>query len=100
MTPTLEAVEQLVNQLSEQDQMALAKRLGIKFLALPPAEQQETVARTEVDAKRLQLAEHLLAEVADIEDDSQGTSDSVEILRCIREGRRHNLTDRRILRNA
>ena len=81
MTPTLEVVEQLVDQLSEQDQMALVKRLGIKFLALPPDVPLQTRDRSEAHAKRLQLAEQLLAEVEGLPDDEPGILDVTEEIR-------------------
>ena len=41
---------------------------------------------TDACAERLRLAEELLAEVADVEDDSQGEFDAVETLRYLRDG--------------
>ena len=87
MTPTLETVEHLADQLSEQDQKTLLQRLGVKLHVFPPEAQEQSVDGSEYHAKRIQLARQLLAEVEGIEDDSQGTSDSVEVLRCLREGR-------------
>lgn len=87
MTPTLEVVEELANQLSEEEQKMLLERLGAKWQSAPSPLPVTIQEQDERRAQRLRLARQLLAEVAHIEDDSQGTSDSVEVLRRIRAGR-------------
>lgn len=76
---TLEQVEQLAAQLAPQEQLALVARICEKLSAAPLTEQTRL--------ERLQLAEELLAEVAEIEDDSQGESDAAEAIRGMRDAR-------------
>ena len=82
------------------DKMAL-ERLEERVAQLPPHEQLKLVAHIceqlstmsteggaeQVRQRRLKLAEELLAECSDIEDDSQGQFDSAEDIRRMREKR-------------
>jgi len=85
---TLEQVEALAMQLPAPEQLKLAARLCEQVSTnLPEARRQ---ASEEAERKRqaaLRLAEQLLAECDDIEDDSQGTTDAAAILRQQREER-------------
>jgi len=81
-TVTIGEVEQLVVQLPLPERLKLAARI---------CEQLSSVT-TEYDAERvrqvrLQLAEELLAECNDIEDDSQGEFDATQDIRRMREER-------------
>ncbi len=80
--PPLERVEQLVAQLPPPEQLRLVARIC----------EQLSIAATEGEAERmrqvrLQLAEELLAECNDIEDDSQGEFDVTQDIRQMREER-------------
>ena len=80
---TLDQVETMAEQLSPQNQLKLLARVS------------ETLSRSLPDmpdaadgqAERLRLAEALLAEIEDVEDDSQGEFDAVETLRQVRPGK-------------
>lgn len=79
---TLDQVEQLASQLPPSERLKLVAHIC----------EQLSVATTESDAEqvrqqRLCLAEELLAECNDIEDDSQGEFDAVGDIRRAREGR-------------
>ena len=90
---TLDQVETMAEQLSPQNQLKLLARVSETLSRSLPELPREADAQPE----RLRLAEALLAEVADVEDDSQGEFDAVETLRQVREqesacfgyGRRH-----------
>jgi hypothetical protein len=82
----LEQVEKLVEQLSPAQQLKLVAIICEHLSNIPTIEQMED--NMEIwQQKRLQLAEKLLAEVDDIEDDSQGESDAAEDIRRLREER-------------
>ena len=81
-TVTLGEVEQLVAQLPPPEQLRLVAHVC----------EQLTVRATEGEAEevrqvRLRLAEELLAECNDIEDDSQGKFDATQDIRRMREER-------------
>jgi hypothetical protein len=82
----LEQVEKLVEQLSPAQQLKLVATICEHLSNTSTIEQMES--NMEIwQQKRLQLAEKLLAEVDDIEDDSQGESDAAEDIRRLREER-------------
>jgi hypothetical protein len=83
---TFEQVEQLVAQLPPPEQLKLVVRICEQLSAASPVGSTESEAE-QLWRSRLQLAEELLAECEDIEDDSQGTSDAAEAIRRMREER-------------
>ena len=87
MTPTLEAVEQLAHQLSEQDQKALLQRLGVKLHVFSPDAPVNPSEQSADHAKRVQLARQILAEVEGLPDDEPGMLDATETIRQMREER-------------
>lgn len=87
MTPTLEAVEQLANQLSEQDQKALLQRLGMNLHVFSPDAPVKTSEQSVDHAKQVQLARQILAEVEGLPDDEPGMLDVTEEIRRMREER-------------
>src|SRR5438132_361485 len=86
-TVTLEQVEALAMRLPAPERLKLAARLCEQVSTnLPEAARQ---ASEEAERRRLaalRLAEELLAECADIEDDSQGI-DTAEVIRRMRDER-------------
>jgi hypothetical protein len=86
---TLEQVEAMATQLPPREQLKLISDLsaGLTALPIPAAADEEWKAR-------LALAERLLAECDDIEDDSQGEFDAVEDVR-----RSHEEREARICQN-
>ena len=85
-TVTLDQIEKLVEQLPP------AQRLKLVASICEQLSSASTIEKVENDMKRsrrkrLQLAEELLAEVDDIEDDSQGKFDAAADLRRLREER-------------
>ncbi len=85
---TLEQVEALAAQLPAPERLKLAARICEQVgSGLPEAAE---LARDVEERKRqeaLCVAEQLLAECEDVEDDSKGTSDAVEVLRQLRDER-------------
>ena len=86
---TLEQMEQLAFQLPAPERLKLAARIC----------EQLSTSVTEKEAKqlwqvRLQLAEELLAECDDIEDDSQGKFDTAEDIRRMRQERLREICQR------
>lgn len=85
---TLEQVEALAMQLPAAERLKLAARLCEQVgLNLPEAGREAGEAAERKRQEVIRLADRLLAECADIKDDSQGTTDAVEILRRQREER-------------
>ncbi len=80
---TLDQVETMVEQLSPQNQLKLLARVSETLSRSLPEMPDAADGQTE----RLRLAEALLAEVADVEDDSQGEFDAVGTLRQLRDGK-------------
>lgn len=85
-TMTFEEVKVMVARLSCQDQLKLAAHLNEKLggATRSVTEQEEL---EEVRRNQLRLAEELLAECADVKDDSLGSTDAVAILRQMRDDR-------------
>ena len=81
-TVTLGEVEQLAIQLPPPEQLKLVARICEQLSAAAT----EAVAE-QVRLVRLQLAEELLAECDDIEDDSQGEFDATQDIQRMREER-------------
>jgi len=81
-TVTIGEVEQLVVQLPLPERLKLAARICEQLSAVTTENNAERVRQV-----RLQLAEELLAECSDIEDDSQGEFDATQDIRRMREGR-------------
>ncbi|MFQ6072392.1 MAG: hypothetical protein ACE5KT_06810 [Methanosarcinales archaeon] len=79
---TLDKVEQLASQLPRSERLKLVAHI-CKQLSVDATESDADQVRQQ----RLRLAEELLAECEDIEDDSQGEFDAVGDLRRVREGR-------------
>lgn len=81
---TLERIGELAAQLPPPEQLKLVaricERLSSTSFGISEAERSERQAQRE----RLQLAEELLAECEDVEDDSQGISDAAETIREMR----------------
>jgi len=84
---TLERVAALAAQLSPQEQLKLvahiSERLSITLPVVLKEESKGESARKEC----LRLAEELLAEVEDIEDDAQGEFDAAAMIRQMRDER-------------
>jgi len=83
---TLEQVEQLAQQLPPPERLKLVARICEQLSVTSLAQVAESEAEP-LQQARLRLAEELLAECEDIEDDSQGTSDAAETIRRMREER-------------
>ena len=84
---TLEQVEALAVQLTPQEQLKLVAHVSERLsdaLSVAPVEENREASE---QAKCLQLARELLAEVEDIEDDSQGEHDAAETIRRMRDER-------------
>ncbi len=80
---TLEHVEELAAGLSPQEQMKLVARISERLCNQMPAEHATAERERE---EQLRVAERLLAECEDIEDDSQGL-DTAELIRQMRDER-------------
>ncbi len=81
---TIEKVELLARQLPPADQLRLMGNISTKLSdALSGGAPLDERARQE----RLRLAEELLAECKDIEDDSKGTTNGLSMLRRMRDER-------------
>lgn len=83
---TLEQVEQLAAQLPPPERLKLVARICEHLSAASPVGSTESEAE-QLWRSRLQLAEGLLAECEDIDDDSEGTSDAAEVIGRMREER-------------
>ena len=81
-TVTLEQVEQMATQLPMTERLKLVARICEQLSAGTVENKTELVRE-----QRLRLAEELLAECSDIEDDSQGEFDAAEDIRRMREKR-------------
>ncbi|MFB0545848.1 MAG: hypothetical protein ACETWB_02965 [Anaerolineae bacterium] len=81
---TLERVERLATQLSPQEQLKLVAHITGRLSIMLPAEPAIESEQEKVRQERLKLAEELLAEVEDIEDDSQGETDAAALIRKMR----------------
>lgn len=86
-TATLEHVQQLANQLIWPEQLKLLKHV-VEHLNQEVAVDFQN-GRNEEQARRArqQLADQLLAEVEDVEDDSVGRFDAAETIQQMREER-------------
>ena len=84
---TREHVEQLAVQLPPQEQLELVAHIVNQLNITLPLTSVKAGKQEQVQRQRLQLAEELLVEVADIEDDSQGTSDAAITIRKMRDER-------------
>lgn len=82
-TATLREVEQLATQLPPPERLKLVASICEQLSTVVTKDETERVRQI-----RLQLAEELLAECNDIEDDSQGDFDSMQDIRRMREERR------------
>lgn len=76
---TIEQIEHLAVQLAPQEQLALVARICEKLSAIALSERSRH--------ERIKLVGELLAEVEDLEDDSQGETDAAEITRRMRDAR-------------
>lgn len=83
---TLEQVEKLADQLPPIQQLKLVARICEQLSTKSTIEDIEN-NKEKLKQKKLQLVESLLAEVNDVEDDSQGKFDAVEDLNRLREER-------------
>ena len=81
-TVTLEQVEQFVTQLPPPERLRLVAHICEQLSAGTTEGEVERVKQA-----RLRLAEELLAECNDIEDDSQGEFDATQDIRRMREER-------------
>lgn len=87
-TVTLEQVEALAMQLPATERLKLAARLCEQVGSNLPEAGREASEEAEKERQEvMRLADQLLAECGDITDDSQGTTDAVEILRQQRDER-------------
>jgi hypothetical protein len=78
----LEQLEEQVAQLPPHEQLRLVAHICEQLSTIATESEAERVRQ-----QRLRLAEELLAECSDIEDDSQGQFDSAEDIRQMREKR-------------
>jgi hypothetical protein len=85
-TMSLEQVETLAMQLPSQERLKLAARI-CDTLSIASANDLAQNQSEQLMNERIRLAEQLMAEVEDIEDDSQGAFDAVADIRRIREER-------------
>lgn len=81
---TLEHAERLTEQLLPQEQLKLVARICERLSTTPAAMPTDA---EQARPERLRLAEELLAEVEQIENDSQGESDAAATIRRMREAR-------------
>ena len=81
-TVTLGEVEQLATQLPPSERLKLVARICEQLSTVAAQDATEQVRRI-----RLQLAEELLAECNDIEDDSRGEFEATQDIRQMREER-------------
>ena len=81
---TIEKVESLARQLSPAEQLRLMGNISTK---LSDALSTELSVDEKTRQERLQLAEELLAECKDIDDDSKGTTNGLGMLRQMRDER-------------
>jgi uncharacterized protein (DUF1499 family) len=84
---TLEQVDRLARQLEPLSSLQLIARVAERLGQTLPVAAATDLAKAQMQKARLQLASELLAEVDDIEDDSQGKSEAVDIIRRLREER-------------
>ena len=85
-TVTLDQIEKLVEQLPPAQRLRLVASICEQLSAASTIEKIENDMKRS-RRKRFQLAKELLAEVDDIEDDSQGKFDAAADLRQLREER-------------
>jgi hypothetical protein len=85
-TLNFEQVQELVTQLPPQEQLKLAARICDQLSAMPSTDFVESETE-HLWRERLRLAEGLLAEVEDIENDAQGEFDAAADIRRMREER-------------
>jgi len=81
---TIEKVESLARQLSPAEQLRLMGNISAK---LSDALSTELSVDEKTRQERLQLAEELLAECKDIDDDSKGSTNGLDMLRRMRDER-------------
>jgi hypothetical protein len=84
---TFEQVEALAAQLPPRDQLKLVERISGRLSVTMGPVVQEGPRSDEVCDERMRLAEELLAEVEDIEDDSQGDQEAAERIQRMRDQR-------------
>lgn len=87
---TLELLDQQVAQLPLDEQLKLVAHISERLSALIPS-MIPSGKGEETWQERIQLAQILLAECDDIEDDSQGELDAAENIRLLRETRMSQL---------
>jgi len=84
---TLEQVEQLIGQLALQELVQLLKYISERLSHALPLVTDDNQEKERIRQLRLRLANELLAEVENIEDDAQGETDAAEIVRRLRDER-------------
>jgi hypothetical protein len=84
---TLEQVEQLAGQLALQELVKLLGYISERLSQALPDVAEDKREKEQTQQARLLLANELLAEVDDIDDDAQGESDAAEMIRQMREER-------------
>jgi hypothetical protein len=85
---TLEQVEALATQLPPAERLKLAARITEQLsVNLLQAAAQQADVEERLRQEQLRLADQLLAQCEGIEDDSQGSTDAVALLRRQREER-------------
>ena len=84
---TLEQVDKLARQLEPHSSLQLIARVAERLGKSLTVTDGTDLAEAQNQQTRLQLASELLAEVDDIEDDSQGNSDAVDVIRRMRDER-------------
>ena len=84
---TVEQMEVLAAQLPPQEQLKLVARISERLSAMLPVATDQERAAGRTTSERLRLAEELLAEAEDIEDDAQGQLDAAETIQGIRNER-------------
>lgn len=84
---TLERVAALAAQLSPQEQLKLVAHISERLSITLPVVLKEESKGESARKERLRLAEELLAEVEDIEDDAQGEFDAAAMIRQMRDER-------------
>ncbi len=85
-TVALEQIEKMVEQLSPAQQLKLVAIICEHLSTMSTIEEIEGNMKG-TRQKKLQLAENLLAEVDDVEDDSEGKFDATKDIRRLREER-------------
>jgi len=85
-TAILEEIERLIEQLPTTQRLKLMARICEQLSDETAIDQIESKAEKSKN-KRLQLAKHLLAEVEDVKDDSQGEFDVVDDIKRLRQER-------------